>query len=244
MRSRPRHSTSSHEQTNSCERRIVLLGYPALVLLDMVGPCEVFSIANRISRRIHPERPDPYKLEVVTVDRKRQIPAMSGLTLVSDGHFQIAGVPSILSDPRPPADTDALTRNTALLKWLARTAPCTSDESDPSVPEHSYSRPPVCYRPACDRRIGTPVSAWHAITQGISVDPNSIVKDGNVRIHRRESARRMDLALALVEEDLGKDIALNVARTLVMSCGVQAARANSACCWNLKREDLGHRSAT
>jgi transcriptional regulator GlxA family with amidase domain len=50
----------------------------------------------------------------------------------------------------------------------------------------------------------------------ISVDPDPIfVRDGNVWTSAGVTAG-MDLALALVEEDQGQDIALNIARGLVM----------------------------
>jgi transcriptional regulator GlxA family with amidase domain len=66
-------------------RRIVGVAYRDLVLLDLVGPCEVFAMANHIARKLHTDAPDPYTVEIVSATRALCVKASSGLALLADG---------------------------------------------------------------------------------------------------------------------------------------------------------------
>ena len=60
-----------------------MLVYPHMVLLDAAGPCEVFSMANRAWRELHPELPEPYRIEIVSTGSASRIDTTSGLTLMA-----------------------------------------------------------------------------------------------------------------------------------------------------------------
>lgn len=196
-------------------RRLVMLAYPQLVLLDLVGPAEIFSSANRITRAKQPHDPDPYAIEVVSVGRDLRIETATRVRLLAD---------SRLSDCKGKIDTllipggiapDIAVRNGALMRWLHHTAP------------HVRRIASICsgafVLAACGFLNGRRATThWEMADQlaseypEVHVQPDSIyVKDGNVYTSAGVTAG-MDLALALVEEDLGREVALNVARALVM----------------------------
>ena len=62
----------------------------------------------------------------------------------------------------------------------------------------------------------------------VSLDPDPIwLKEGKIYTSAGVTAG-MDLALALVEEDLGSKVALTIARDLVLFCGGRAVKHSSA----------------
>lgn len=197
------------------QRRVALLAYPQLVLLDLVGPCEVFSIANRLARRVRPADGDPYVLETLSLYPELHLRAASGISLVADRCW---------TDCDPSIDTllipgglemSHVARNVALLRWLLEISP------------HVRRIGSICSGALVLAAAGV-LEGRHATTHwqdceqlareypGISVEPDRIyVKDGNVYTSAGVTAG-LDLALALVEEDLGRELAFEVAQTLVM----------------------------
>ena len=79
----------------------------------------------------------------------------------------------------------------------------------------SCSPPPGCSTAAGRRPTGPRAGPWPSATPRVEVDPDPIfVRDGDVWTSAGVTAG-LDLALALVEEDLGRRVALEVARWLV-----------------------------
>jgi transcriptional regulator GlxA family with amidase domain len=193
----------------------VLLAYPQLILLDMVGPCEVFSMANHISHRLRPGSPGVYAIEIVSVSRELRFQSSSGLALLADRHLaECLGEIDTLLVPGG-IDLSAVTKDETLLIWLRKTAPCVRRIG--SICTGAFV---LAAAGLLDGRCAT--THWqdcpHLAREypGIRVDPDRIyVRDGNVYTSAGVTAG-MDLALALVEEDLGRDMALKVAQTLVM----------------------------
>ena len=71
-------------------------------------------------------------------------------------------------------------------------------------------------RPARDHALGVRATTSRARIPSVTVDPDPIfVRDGNVWTSAGVTAG-MDLALALVDDDLGRDVALMTARQLVL----------------------------
>jgi transcriptional regulator GlxA family with amidase domain len=189
-------------------RRIVVVGFPALQSLDVTGPSEVFSLADRARGG------GTYNIELVTHDA-RAITTSSGLQLAPH---------SSLSDCRGPIDTLIVpggvgTRRActdeALVGWIRAAA------------ERSRRVTSVCTGAFLlaeagllrGRRATTHWAACAALARHhpeITVEPDPIfVRDGNVHTSAGVTAG-IDLALALVEEDLGAQAALSVARGLVL----------------------------
>jgi transcriptional regulator GlxA family with amidase domain len=189
-------------------RRIVFVAFDGMQALDLVGPAEVFSLASR------QRGGTPYSIEVVAVGMD-PVRSSSGLAVVPHGALASAsgaidtlivvggaGVPRALEDD-------------ALVSWIARAAARSRRVS--SVCTGAFllaaaglleGRRATTHWAACDE-----LARRHP---GVTVERDPIfVRDGAVATSAGVTAG-MDLALALVEEDHGPALALEVARSLVL----------------------------
>jgi transcriptional regulator GlxA family with amidase domain len=192
-----------------------MLVFPQMVLLDAVGPCEVFSMANRAWQELHPELPEPYRVEIISTGSASRIDTSSGLTLLAgapladfDGEIDTLLIPG-------GTDLSAALRDANLLRWLRAIAPQVRRVG--SICTGAFV---LAAAGLLDGRSAT--THWQECERlaheypGTRVERDRIyVRDGNVYTSAGVTAG-MDLALALVEEDLGRDVALKVAQTLVM----------------------------
>jgi transcriptional regulator GlxA family with amidase domain len=192
-----------------------MLAYPQLVLLDLVGPCEVFSMANRITRRLRGCETDPYTLETLSVGSDLRLQASSGISLVADRSWRDChgNIDTLLISGG--VDMQQVTRDEPLLQWLNEMAPCVRRIGSICTGAFVLAAAGVLN----GRRATT---HWQNCQQlateypAICVEPDRIyVRDDNVYTSAGVTAG-LDLALALVEEDLGREVAFTVAQTLVM----------------------------
>jgi transcriptional regulator GlxA family with amidase domain len=194
-------------------RQVVILAYPGVQSLDVTGPLEVFAGAHALVEATgHAGR--GYEVLVLTRDGV-PLRSSSGLTIVPDGDFAHA-----------PARLDTLivaggygsreaSSDFTTLDWIARTS------------ERARRTASVCTGAfllasagLLDGRRAT--THWAAAAElarlhpAVSVDPDPIfLRDGRVWTSAGVTAG-MDLALALVEEDLDRAAALTIARHLVL----------------------------
>jgi transcriptional regulator GlxA family with amidase domain len=189
-------------------RRVVIVAFPDVQLLDVVGPLEVFSIANRLAGR--PE----YGLEVVTVDGE-PVTGSSGLAVMP--HRAITGARGTIDTlvVTGGVGTAAAARDAALVRWVARVAPRCRRVS--SVCSGAFLLAAAGLLDG--RRATTHWSVCDLLARQypkVTVETDPIfVRDGNVTTSAGVTAG-MDLALAFVEDDLGAAPALAVARQLVL----------------------------
>jgi transcriptional regulator GlxA family with amidase domain len=191
-------------------RRVVFVAFAGCQVLDLTGPLEVFSMASRLAAGPTP----PYRTEVLTEDGEpfrascgvelRPDRAVSAVTGGIDTLVVIGGL----------GTRDAL-RSPALVAWIARASQ--RSRRIVSVCSGAYllaaaglldGKRATTHWAECDR-LG---EAFPAVT--VERDP-IFVRDGNVWTSAGVTAG-MDLALHLVENDLGADVARAVARELVM----------------------------
>jgi len=190
-------------------RRVAIIAFPGVTLLDISGPAQVFAELEAI------ELPAPgYSLSYLST---------SGGLVPTDVGMMIDTLP--ISSVRPNrVDTLVIPggpgiwemrKDAALMKWIAQALPKARRIAS------------VC--------LGAFVLAWTGVLDGkrvathwrycprlqdsfpnIRVEPDAIfVKDGRVWSSAGVSAG-IDLALAMVEEDFGHTTALDVARRLVV----------------------------
>ena len=194
-------------------RRIVFVIYPGIVALDLVGPHEVFTAAAEVARRTGGD-PDAYRVEVVS-PQVGAVPTTRGPAIVAD---------RAMGAVRGAIDTVVVVGGEG-----ARVG---ADDADlvsgvRRLARHSRRVTSVCtgaYLLAAagllDGRRATTHWAWCGDFERryptVIVDADPIfVRDGNVWTSAGVTAG-MDLALALVDEDLGRDVALMTARQLVL----------------------------
>jgi transcriptional regulator GlxA family with amidase domain len=189
-------------------RRIVVVVFDGMQTLDVTGPVEVFSTASRQTGADH------YRFEVVS-SSGGDVEGSSGLGLRVD---------SAIGDVRGAIDTlliaggDGVTAamlDTRLVSAVRRLAKRSRRVA--SVCSGAFI---LAEAGVLDGRRATThwlvCDALAARYPTITVDPDPIfVRDGNVITSAGVTAG-MDLALALVEDDLGRELSLAVARRLVV----------------------------
>jgi transcriptional regulator GlxA family with amidase domain len=187
-------------------RRVVIVAFDGIQTLDVVGPAEVFVTAGLLAD-------NPY--EVLIAGASDTVKATSGLRLQTDTTFKgIRGEIDTLivagGDGTETMRTDP--ELIASIKGLAaRSRRVTCGCSGAFLLAQAGlldGRRATTHWVACDL-----LQRRHP---AVEVDHDSIfVRDGNVWTSAGVTAG-MDLALALVEEDLGRTIALQTARWLVL----------------------------
>ena len=196
---------------NGASRRIVFLAFPEVMLLDLVGPWEVFAMANTLVET--PQR--PYSLELFSGVGAQTISSRSGIAINSHRLGQNSGEPidtlvvpaAEVSQPRTPDDQPF-----DLIRRLSAQARRTV-----SICGGAFL---LAHAGLLDgKTVATHWKAAEALARAfpkVRVDSDSIfVKDGDVYTSAGVTAG-IDLALALVEEDLGRAVALQCARELVV----------------------------
>jgi transcriptional regulator GlxA family with amidase domain len=208
-------------------RTVLIVLFDGVQSLDVTGPLEVFAGANRWqSGRNHSPAATGgadgpvYRIRTASLGG-RPVRTSSGLRLTPD---QDLTHPDDPDDPHDPHDADVLlvpggsgTRDADpdLVTWLRTHGP--RARRLVSVCTGAFL---LAAAGLLDRRRVTTHWAYCATLATrfpeVTVDPDPIfVTDGNVTTSAGVTAG-IDLALALVEDDLGRDAALDIARHLVV----------------------------
>jgi len=198
-------------------RTVLIVLFGGVQSLDVTGPLEVFAGANYWQSR-HDDRPGRpgdasgpvYRIRTASL-RGHPVRTSSGLRLAPDGNLDDAG-PDVLI---VPGGEGARRGDPELVAWLR--AHGRRARRLVSVCTGAFLLAEAGLLDGC--RVTTHwayCAALAARFPQVSVDPDPIfVRDGNVVTSAGVTAG-IDLALALVEEDLGRDAALDIARHLVV----------------------------
>jgi transcriptional regulator GlxA family with amidase domain len=207
----------------SSPRVVEILAYPAVQLLDVAGPLQVFASANELTARNG--EPPLYAARVVSAGAP-VVTASAGLGL--------------LAAPLPPAraalDTllvaggpgvHAAAADSVVLQWLCSRAKRARRIASVCTGAFLLAAAGLLN----GRRAATHWMHCAELARrypAVQVEPDPIfVRDGTVWTSAGVTAA-IDLALALVDEDVGRSLALAVARQLVCSSSVRAGRRSSA----------------
>ncbi|MDI1484533.1 GlxA family transcriptional regulator [Polyangium sp. y55x31] len=198
---------------NAAPRKIVLVIYDGVAAIDFVGPLDVFAFASEVATKKRLGAPPAYVVELASACG-RPVRSWSGMQIVPN---------HALEDLPPDLDTVLVSggdyhraaADARLLAWLrART---------PEVRRMGAVCSGAFILAAAGLLRGHRATThWAGATRlareypDIEVEPDAIfVRSGKMYTSAGGSAG-MDLALALVEDDLGHDVALSVARSLVL----------------------------
>ncbi len=192
-------------------RRVVIAGYPDIQMLDVVGPAEVFATANRLVDRAGV---GGYEVVLATLDRS-EVDSRSGLRLAVDADLgRLRGPLDTLVVPGG-SGTLAMFDDTRFLRSIQRLA--SRSRRVASVCSGAYllaaaglldGRRATTHWSECER--------FAELFPAVTVEPDSIyVRDDPVWTSAGVTAG-IDLSLALIEADHGRDLALAVARWLVV----------------------------
>ncbi|HRI39748.1 MAG TPA: AraC family transcriptional regulator, partial [Nitrospira sp.] len=180
-------------------RTIALLGFDGVAALDITGPYEVFSLPSYLTQD---QTVAPYRI-VLLANQTGPVRSASGLSLIADASWRDFQdkVDTLLVCGGP--DMTTLQQNQKLLAWLRPMA------------RHTRRIGPICTGAFLLAKAGLlnnrrTTTHWSEVArlaqeyQSTTVEPDAIyVKDGHIYTSAGITAG-MDLALALVEEDLGR----------------------------------------
>ena len=189
-------------------RTVLIVLFDGVQSLDVTGPLEVF--AHAVDRQ--GER--AYRVRTASLGGA-PVRTTSGLAITPDGDLRDqdqAGPPDLLM---VPGGEGARRRDQDLVAWIRDRAPRARRVA--SVCTGAFL---LAAAGLLDGRRATTHWSWCEVLReqypAVQVDPDPIfVKDGTVATSAGITAG-IDLALALVEDDLGRDEALTVARALVV----------------------------
>jgi transcriptional regulator GlxA family with amidase domain len=193
-------------------RRIVFAVYDGVSLLDLAGPLEAFRVAAAFG--------DPkgsggsYECVVASVEGG-PVQTADGVTLLAE---------SLRSFNRKPIDTlivpgafvvDDVTRDRALIQWVRRRAASCRRVCSVCVGSFLLAAAGVLDgRRAATHWMHAPLLATRH--PKVAVEPDAVfVRDGAVWSSAGVTTG-IDLALAVIEQDVGRDLAMSVARILVV----------------------------
>ncbi|MDO0938241.1 GlxA family transcriptional regulator [Streptomyces sp. DG2A-72] len=186
------------------QRTVLVVLFDGVQSLDVIGPVEVFAGAEK-------HTPGTYRIRTASLDGS-PVRTSSGLTLVPDGALDAVPDPHTLL---VPGGQGTRRPNAHLTDWLRDHGPraerlvsvCTGAillaeagllDGRRATTHWAYADKLACDHPA------------------VRVDADPIyIRDGQVSTSAGVTSG-IDLALALVEEDLGREVALTIARHLVV----------------------------
>jgi transcriptional regulator GlxA family with amidase domain len=195
-------------------RRIVMLAFPDAQIIDITGPLEVFGRAARLLSDERGWRVPAYTVEIMAT-KAGTFATSSGIRLIADRSIaNVRGPIDTLLVAGGRGTTDAL-RDRSLIEWLRRIARRTRRLCS------------VCTGAFLLAEAGlldglSATTHWRQCARlaaqypAVSVETDPIfVRAGKIFTSAGVTAG-IDLALALLEDDHGRDVALAVARELVM----------------------------
>lgn len=210
MEPRRKENLGTSEERSRSPRRVVILADPPVEELDIVGPWEVFESVNNVLR----DQGRAYQLELASTSRRRAMNGDSGLTLIADRHYTAVrgGIDTLIVSG---GKGSLRMHNSNVVEWLRRMSGkvrrivsiCTGAFLLAEAGLLNGRRATTHWKFARTLALRYPL---------VIMEPDRIyVQDGHVYTSAGVTAG-MDLSLALVEEDFGSAIALQVAQALVL----------------------------
>ena len=196
-------------------RRVVLLAAAGTEILDLVGPFQVFASATRLYAEQHPGNPPIYHTELVSLSRHTAFTTNCGLSMVAHRSFRddTGAVDTLLVAGGEAVETG--TAGAAVVRWLQRVAAGTRRVGSVCTGAFLLAQAGLLD----GHRVTTHWNWCERLASRhprVTVESDPIfVRDGDLYTSAGVTAG-MDLALAMVEEDHGSRLALQVARHLVL----------------------------
>jgi len=194
--------------------RVAMVAFPDAQILDVVGPLEVFSRTSRMLSDEGRRGPSPYAVELLAPARGAVVTS-SGIALVASRSFREVrgGIDTLFV--AGGRGVEAVLHDKALIRWLRQMSRKVGRLASVCTGAFLLAEAGVLD----GKRAATHWRSCARLAERypeIAVDPEPIfVRQGRVYTTAGVTAG-MDLALALVEEDHGPQVARQVARELVL----------------------------
>lgn len=194
---------------------IAVIGFPNAVALDFVGPMDVFATANEILLKQNPQRTPPYTIKLYSLDGK-PFKAFNGMQVVAEGsHSDISASKNTILVIAGGNGTYEAVQNAEFIDWLRANA------------HGFYKVLSICSATFILAQAGllsgkTVTTHWSVCGMLQAMHPDLRVNEDAIYLqngHIYTSAgvsTGIDLSLAVVAEDLGRELAMQVAQELVL----------------------------
>jgi transcriptional regulator GlxA family with amidase domain len=208
------HRTIPRRASRNGTLRVAMLAYPDFQMLDVMGPLEVFSRASRLLRDSGQRADDAYSVEIVGLERG-QLRASSGLRVYADRGYREAarGIDTLMIAGGKGAER--YSSHPPLVRWIRRQSSWVRRLASVCTGAFFLAEAGLLK----GHRAATHWAWCDRMSQrfpDVSVEDDAIfVREGSIYTSAGVTAG-MDLALAMVEEDFGRDVALGTARQLVL----------------------------
>ncbi|MDR3704695.1 MAG: GlxA family transcriptional regulator [Paludibacteraceae bacterium] len=194
-------------------KHIVIIAPPMTSILDVAGPIEVFAKATAYIKENIPNGKESYKIHVLSVNSSTIVNSSSGLPFICEGGIESIDyeIDTVLIAGNAPENIDLQN----IIDWLKNNV------------DHIRRVGSICAGAFILAKAGIlnghrATSHWMVCDRlaklypEIKVENDPIfIKDGNIYTSAGISTG-MDMSLAMVEEDFGRDVAIMVARILVL----------------------------
>jgi transcriptional regulator GlxA family with amidase domain len=196
-------------------KRVVFVAFEGVQLLDFVGPLEIFHGANELLRLRAPQAPQAYTISIITPGGKA-VRASNGLKIESSGSLSRLpkGADTVVV-PGALNIEDVLSANKSTPLFVRKAAKSARRMVAICSGTFFFAEAGLLQ----GRKVTTHWAGAELFRQRypkIHLESDQIyVRDGNVYTSGGVTSG-MDLALALVGEDLGERVALELARWFVM----------------------------
>ncbi len=196
-------------------RHIVLIAPHYSTLLDICGPMDVFLKAMEYIHEATPQPDFVYQVHIVSTQKTRRIDMTGGISILSEGSYKEIDYPIDTIIIGGQSKREEFKPGKEVLAWLKKQSEsvrrlCSVCGGAFILAEAGVldGRKAATHWMLCDK-----LAREYPQTE---VDKEAIfVKDGNVYTSAGITTG-MDLALALIEEDMGKTFALKIARIMVL----------------------------
>jgi transcriptional regulator GlxA family with amidase domain len=210
---KPSQSNKSSRQTGA--RRIGIVAFPGSQILDIAGPLAVFAEANQFCQNNFNAKLAGYQIELISTESDRLVDCYCGVNITAQTDFRsVRGAFDTLLIAGGYGGVH-VEKIAGFLPWLRKTS--NAARRIGSVCGGAFA---LAAAGLLDGRRAT--THWRFCRQmaerfpAVQFDPDPIfIRDGNVYTSAGVTAG-IDLSLALVEEDWGAELALLVARALVV----------------------------
>lgn len=203
-------SRSKTVSANEHSADVFLLVFPQFLLLDATGPIQVFSSAN--DEAVDKGLPPPYRIHLISIE-DGPVMSSAGVSLVTTGlpRRDLSGATLLIAGGR----VNCLPEDAKTLQWIGRAS---------ALVRRCCA---VCTGAFVLARAGLldgrrAVTHWQDAPQLQATYPTVQVQDDAIFVHDGKFytsagiTAGMDLALSLIEEDLGRQAALAVAKRMVL----------------------------
>ena len=205
---------SSPPDPDAPTRRVVFVVFADFQILDLTGPLAVFYNGARVLEGRRRAATPAYRTEVVAASAGR-VDCQQSLGIFADRGFAAVKEPIDTLIVAGGSGVHQAVRDGALTVWLRQTAPNVRRLCSVCTGAFALAAAGLLD----GKRATTHWASCARLAENypeVAVEPDSIyVRDGTTYTSAGVTAG-MDLALALVEEDFGRDCAITAARWLVL----------------------------